>query len=283
MKPAPFDMVRPNTIDEVLELLSEHKDVKLIAGGQSLVPLMNLRMATPSLLVDLNRVEKLSGINLDADGLRIGAMVRQNDLLSDPLISLHAPLLARATTNVGHVQTRNRGTLGGSLAHADPAAELPLAIVTLDAILVAASKRGIRLISGSSFFVDVFTTDLAADELLTEIRVSLSPHSDTRVAFKEYAVRHGDFAIASAAAQLKSYQHGPQLRAALGGVAPTPVFCQRLSSQFSRELSDSALQKLIAEEITLLDPQSDLQASSDHRRRLAGLALTECLQQVLAS
>ena len=140
MKPAPFDMVRPDTIEEVLNFLSEKENAKLLAGGQSLVPLMNLRMSTPSLLIDLNRVIGLSGVELHTDSLRIGAMTRQATLLSDALVSKHAPLLREAAANVGHVQTRNRGTLGGSLAHADPAAELPLAVLTLDVTLVAMSS-----------------------------------------------------------------------------------------------------------------------------------------------
>ena len=283
MKPAPFDMVRPDTIDEVLDVLSRHEDVKVLAGGQSLVPLMNLRMVTPSVLVDLNRVQGLSGIDVDADHLRIGAMVRQKDLLADPLISLHAPLLARATANVGHVQTRNRGTLGGSLAHADPSAELPLAIVALDAVLVAASPRGTRPIPGSSFFVDVLTTDLAPDEIVTEIRIPLGSQSGTRVAFHEFAARHGDFAIAAAAVQLVSERDDVAVRAVLGGVAPVPIVCESLSRHIGgTEFDPNALQALIAEEVRLLDPPSDIQASSDHRRKLAGLALSECLQQVLA-
>ena len=281
MKPAPFDMVRPDTIDEVLDVLSRHEDVKVLAGGQSLVPLMNLRMVTPSVLVDLNRVQGLSGIEVDTDHLRIGAMFRQKDLLADPLVSAHAPLLARATAHVGHVQTRSRGTLGGSLAHADPSAELPLAIVAMDAVLVAASPRGTRPIPGSSFFVDVLTTDLAPDEIVTEIRIPLGSQSGTRVAFHEFAARHGDFAIAAAAVQLVRQQDDVAVRAVLGGVAPVPIFCESLSRHIGgTEFDPNTLQALIAEEVRLLDPPSDLQASSDHRRKLAELALSECLQQV---
>ena len=281
MKPAPFDMVRPDTIDEVLDVLSRHEDVKVLAGGQSLVPLMNLRMVTPSVLVDLNKVQGLSEIEVDTDHLRIGAMVRQKDLLADLLVSAHAPLLARATAHVGHVQTRSRGTLGGSLAHADPSAELPLAIVALDAVLVAASPRGTRPIPGSSFFVDVFTTDLAPDEIVTEIRIPLGSQSGTRVAFHEFAARHGDFAIAAAAVNLVRHQDDVVVKAVLGGVAPVPIFCENLSRHISgTEFDPDALQALIAEEGRLLDPPSDLQASSDHRRKLAELALSECLQQV---
>ena len=281
MKPAPFDMVRPDTIDEVLDVLSRHEDVKVLAGGQSLVPLMNLRMVTPSVLVDLNRVQGLSGIEVNADHLRIGAMFRQKDLLADPLVSAHAPLLARATAHVGHVQTRSRGTLGGSLAHADPSAELPLAIVALDAVLVAASPRGTRPIPGSSFFVDVLTTDLAPDEIVTEIRIPLGSQSGTRVAFHEFAARHGDFAIAAAAVKLVRQQDDVAVKAVLGGVAPVPIFCENLSRHIGgTEFDPNTLQALIAEEVRLLDPPSDLQASSDHRRKLAELALSECLQQV---
>jgi CO/xanthine dehydrogenase FAD-binding subunit len=283
MKPALFDMIRPDTVEEVLDALARNEDVNLLAGGQSLVPLMNLRMATPALLIDLNRVQSLSGIELEADCLRIGAMTRQSTLLMDSLIAMHASLLRVAAANVGHVQTRNRGTLGGSLAHADPAAELPVAIVALDATLVASSKRGTRQIPASSFFVDVFTTVLEPDELLTEIRIPLADQSRVRSAFREYAVRHGDFAIASAAVQ-RVHDRGVTLfRVALGGVATVPIYCANLSRRLSEGIANAdALQALIAEEVRHLSPMSDLQASANHRRRLGELALFECLQQVLA-
>jgi CO/xanthine dehydrogenase FAD-binding subunit len=262
MKPALFDMIRPDTVEEVLDALARNEDVNLLAGGQSLVPLMNLRMATPALLIDLNRVQSLSGIELEADCLRIGAMTRQSTLLMDSLIAMHASLLRVAAANVGHVQTRNRGTLGGSLAHADPAAELPVAIVALDATLVASSKRGTRQI---------------------EIRIPLADQSRVRSAFREYAVRHGDFAIASAAVQ-RVHDRGVTLfRVALGGVATVPIYCANLSRRLSEGIANAdALQALIAEEVRHLSPMSDLQASANHRRRLGELALFECLQQVLA-
>ena len=140
MKPAAFEMIRPQTVPEVLALLAENADAKLLAGGQSLVPVMNFRLAAPSLLIDLNRVSSLFGIRLEGDRLQIGAMTRQAELLEHPLILRHAPLIAKAMPNVGHLQTRSRGTIGGSLAHADPSAELPLVMVALDATITLQSR-----------------------------------------------------------------------------------------------------------------------------------------------
>ncbi|MGH7003419.1 MAG: FAD binding domain-containing protein, partial [Alphaproteobacteria bacterium] len=153
MKPSPFDLHRPRTLEEVLDLLSRYgEEAKLIAGGQSLVPLMNLRMATPAVVVDLNLVAGLAGISSDGHALRIGAMTRQKHMITDPLVARGAPLLARAVSHVGHVQTRSRGTVGGSLAHADPSAELPLVMVTLGAEFVLRSMRGARSIAAREFF-----------------------------------------------------------------------------------------------------------------------------------
>ena len=192
MKPAPFEIERPTRLDDVLRLLAANTgDARVIAGGQSLVPLMNLRMATPSLLIDLNRVEALQGIRVDGPWLRIGAMTRQQRLLSDPLIAAHAPLLARALPHIGHVQTRNRGTIGGSLAHADPSAELPVCMVALGATLSVGSASGGRTIPAREFFTDILSTTLQPDEVLVEIAIPRAPPG-TRAWFIEFARRHGD-------------------------------------------------------------------------------------------
>ncbi len=281
MKPAPFEMARPRALTEVLDLLSSHSDAKLLAGGQSLVPLMNLRMATPEFLIDLGQVGGLTGISVANGELRIGAMARQKDLFDHPLVELHAPLVAAAMPYVGHVQTRNRGTAGGSVAHADPAAELPLVVTALNGTLIAQSKRGVREIPGHEFFVDALTTALDSDELLTEIRLPSAPKG-ARVAFWEFARRHGDFAIASAAVQLSRLDHGIELKAALGGVGSRPHVCRELSEAFAAGTPGSdRVAKLIEHEIALLQPQSDLQASAEYRRHLARVSLTKCLQQVV--
>jgi carbon-monoxide dehydrogenase medium subunit len=182
VKPSYFEMARPGELNEVLDLLAAHTDAKVLAGGQSLVPMMNLRLVQPEFLIDLSRVDGLSEISVADGELRIGAMVRQKALLGNPLIERHAPLIAAAMPHVGHLQTRNRGTVGGSIAHADPAAELPLVVAALDGALVVQSRRGARKIPANAFFMDALTTALEADELLTEIRLP-SPRIGVRVAF----------------------------------------------------------------------------------------------------
>ncbi len=282
MKPPPFALVRPRSVPEALEALASDPEAKLIAGGQSLVPLLNLRMTAPSLLVDLNGIDGLADVILVDNELRIGAMTRHKDLLVHPLIATAAPLIAAAMPHVGHVQTRNRGTIGGSLAHADPAAELPLAIAALDGVLVAISRRGSRHIRAGDFFADALTTALEADEMLVEVRLPAAVPG-TRVAFREFSRRHGDFAIAAAAVQAASAGDAMVVKAALGGVAPVPHVCRELAAGFAEGTPDpDRLAQLIAHEISLLDPQTDLQASGAYRRHLAHLALTEALQKVLA-
>jgi CO/xanthine dehydrogenase FAD-binding subunit len=278
VKPSYFEMARPSALTEVLDLLASRADAKVLAGGQSLVPMMNLRLVQPEFLIDLSRVGGLSDISLAEGELRIGAMVRQKALLGDPLIERHAPLIAATMPYVGHVQTRNRGTVGGSIAHADPAAELPLVVAALNGTLVVQSRRGARKIPADAFFIDALTTALKADELLMEIRLP-SARTGVRVAFREFARRHGDFAIASACVQLSS----GELMAALGGVGGRPHICRDLSEAFSRGVPNpDRITTLIEHEVGLLQPQADVQAGAEYRRHLAALALAKCLQQVMS-
>lgn len=175
MKPMPFELHRPSDMQTVLALLNEHgSDARLIAGGQSLVPMMNLRLVSFEHLIDLNSVTDLSGVELQGEVLRIGAMTRQQSLLREPLLARHAPLLAAALPHIGHLQTRSRGTVGGSLAHADPSAELPLCMVTLGARVKLASTGGDRELQAREFFQGVLSTDMAPDEVITAIDVPIA-------------------------------------------------------------------------------------------------------------
>ncbi len=282
MKPSQFEFERPTRIEEVLALLEQHgPEARVIAGGQSLVPLMNLRMVAPAVLVDLNRVEGLAGITLEGRTLRIGAMTRQHLLLTDPLVAAHAPLLTRAMPHVGHVQTRNRGTVGGSLSHADPSAELPVSMVALDATMRVRSVNGERAIPARAFFEDILTTGLQPGELLVAIEVPAAPRG-TRVAFHEFARRHGDFAIASCAAQFTLDNGEGRLDVALGGVANVPHYCAGLCDTLTRAGFDrSAIEKAVAREAAALSPMQDLHADAALRRQLARVALTDCLKEVL--
>lgn len=209
MKPAPFEYRRARSVEEAVALLGD--DAKVLAGGQSLVPLLNMRVVRPSLLVDVNRVPELQAVHANGS-LRVGSAVRQ----ADPRLAEH-PLLAECLPHVGHTATRNRGTVCGSIAHADAAAELPLALTVLGGSVVAASPRGRREIPAEDFFVTHFTTVLAPDELVVE---TVWPHeAGWRYAFEELAQRHGDFALCSAAALAR----GDELRVALGAVVDRPT------------------------------------------------------------
>src|SRR5438067_10291780 len=206
MKPAAFDYIRVDSLDEALEVLADPDlDAKVLAGGQSLIPMMNMRLAAPKTLLDVNGLAELRAIQPHArDGretLRIGALVRQRELEREIAVDVRARLIYAALTHIGHPQTRNQGTIGGSIAHADPSAELPLVFLTLGGTATARSARGERQIPAEEFFLSVFTTALAAEELLTAVQLAL-PAEQEGVAFAEFRRRHGDFVLIAAACVL---------------------------------------------------------------------------------
>jgi len=216
VKPAPFEYAAPRTVDEALGLLDE--DAKVLAGGQSLVPVMNFRLARPGRLVDVNRVDGLAHIRKRGGALHIGALTRHATLERSEVVAAGWPLLRQAVRHVGHPQIRTRGTIGGSCAHADPTAELPVALGALDARFHIRSRAGARVIPADEFFVTRLTTALRDDELLVEIEVP-APPAGARTAFAEYARTHGDWAIAGAAVVLAP----GHAAIALLGAGPTPV------------------------------------------------------------
>jgi CO/xanthine dehydrogenase FAD-binding subunit len=219
VKPAAFAYDDPQDLDEVLELLArEDEDVKVLAGGQSLVPLLNFRLARPDRLVDLNRVAELAYLRVEGDVLRIGALARHVDLEHSAEVAAGWPLLAEAVRYVGHAQIRTRGTVCGSVAHADPSAELPVALLALDARFHVRSLRGARTLRGEELFLGFLTTALEPDELLVEIDVP-APPAESRSAFVEHARTHGDFALGGAAALVGS----GEVRLALLGAGPVPL------------------------------------------------------------
>jgi CO/xanthine dehydrogenase FAD-binding subunit len=280
VKPCAFEMIRPRSVAEALELLERHgEDARLIAGGQSLVPMMNLRIATPAILIDLNTVDALSGVRRDCDVIRIGAMTRQQSLLESELIRRHVPLMAEAARYIGHYSIRSRGTVGGSLANADPSSELALVAVTLGADLTISSALRTRTVAARDFFVDALKTALEPDEILVELAVPVAFEGST-VAFHEHARRHGDFAIASAAAQL-SRQEGV-LWVGLGAVGPTPVACGRIQDAFRKGSLLDKLDDLIAAEIADVDAISDAHTSADYRRKLAAVCLADCVNGLIS-
>ena len=273
MKPAAFDYFAPKSIDEALALLREYGyAAKPLAGGQSLVPTMNFRLSQPGVLIDLNGIDELFFIREADDGLRIGAMTRQRTVERSPLIQRRAPLIHETMPHIAHPQIRNRGTFGGSLAHADPASELPVLAVTLDARLRVQSSRSERWVDARDFYVDLFATDLQPDELLVEIAVPDLPPR-TGWAFDEVARRHGDYAMAGAAATVTLAADGSIVAARLVylsvGDYPTQAF--QAEAALIGEQPTSAAIRAAAEIAAAQDiaPGSDIHASAAYRRHLA--------------
>lgn len=224
MKPAAFTYHCPSSVDEALQLLGSHDNARLLAGGQSLVPMLNFRLASPDHLIDLNRIPALRGIREESDAVVFGAMTRQRDIEFSPVIAARLPLMAEAVLQLGHRQTRNRGTIGGSLCHLDPSAELPTVCTAMDAELEVAGPAGRRTLSMGEFAQGMMTTALDAGDMLTAVRIR--PWTG-RVghAFVEFARRHGDFAVASSAILIALDDSGTITRASvtLGGVCPVPL------------------------------------------------------------
>jgi CO/xanthine dehydrogenase FAD-binding subunit len=282
MKAAPFDYIRPESLDQALEALTQNgPDAKLIAGGMSLVPMMAMRLARPSLLVDVNRLDILRGISIGPNTVAIGAITRQRDLQESATLREAVPLISAALHWVGHVQTRNRGTLGGSLVHADPSAELPLAALMLDArIHLRSQVDGERQIGASEFFIAPMFTATGETECVTKIEFPVWEGPGVACAFEETAIRHGDFAIASAACQLQLDGAGVCRRAAigLGGMAGTPLAFPELAAALVGRRIDAGLAKDVAQAaVERSEPGNDLQADADYRRHLATVLLTRVI------
>jgi carbon-monoxide dehydrogenase medium subunit len=272
VKPPPFDYSAPETLDEALTLLREvGDDARPLAGGQSLIPLLSLRLARPSHLIDLAHVHELSGVQADDGTLVLGSMLRERAAERDEQVRNWAPLLALALPLIGHPAIRSRGTIGGSLAHADPAAELPAVALILDADLVARSAaRGERTIPASEFFTGFFSTALEPDEVLTGIRIPRLP-THTGCAFEEVARRHGDFAMVGAAAVVR-VEDGriSEARVALTGVSDVPVRAPDAEAVLvGSPPTDDALSEAAEQTAKTLSPPSDLHGSSAYRRQLA--------------
>ena len=290
MKPAQFEYNDPRTVDEALDLLALHGDeCKVLAGGQSLVPLMNFRLARPARLIDINGIDTLSYIRRDSGRLVIGAMTRHTHLEHSEEVAERWPLLTEAIGWVGHGQIRNRGTIGGSVAHADPAAELPAAFAALDASFEIRSKRGSRNLSWKEFFVSEFTTALAPDELVTAVEVPAQDAS-TGAAFVEYARRHGDFALGGAAVTVKVSRDGrcESATIALLSAGPAPVRAEAAELQLQgAKFDESTIRAASVEAVRGLRPTSDLHGSSEYRisllRTMTERALTKAAQRARSS
>ena len=265
MKPAPFEYCRPETLDEALALLSEFGDEALVmAGGLSLGALLNMRMVRPEVVVDINGLETLAQIERVKDDIRIGALVRQADVLVSAECSVALPLLIAGLHNVGHYQTRSRGTLGGSVAHADPSAETSLCLATLDGEVELSSKRGVRRIAANEFFEGALTTAREGDEMVTALYWPILGEG-TGIGFEEINERRGDFAIVAAAAWARREGGAFRCGLGLGGVEDCRVVQLESTEGTTEEIAERMANQLISD----LEPLDDRRASAEYRRHLA--------------
>jgi len=283
MKPPSFDYHAPASAAEALELLGRYgADARLLAGGQSLVPLLNFRLSAPAVIVDLNRAAELAYVKEENGRVRIGAMTRQRAVEFSPLVKSRLPLLAEATRWVGHLPTRTRGTLGGSLAHSDPAAEYPAVAAALDAELVVRSAAGERVIRAAEFFVGFMTTAVQPGEMLVEVRMApQAPNAGW--AFEEFSRRHGDFAIVGVAATVAI--EGDRCRAArlaACGAGPTAIRL-RGAEEIMEEggVGDRYIDDAAARAAEIVDPSADLHASTEYRRHLTRVLTRRALKRAV--
>lgn len=286
MKVAAFEYLKPASIEQAIELLANSGDsAKVLAGGQTLIPMMAFRMAQPTALIDLNGIDGLNYITEDGETLRIGAMTRHRDVERSELVGLHCPLLAQAILLVAHPVIRNRGTAGGSLSHADPAAEWPTVAMALGAEMVLRSKRGTRSVPARGFFTSLLTTALMPDEILLEIRLP-KIRRGAAAAFLEVNRRHGDFALVSVAMQIAVSTSGEvdEVTLALGGVDNVPVDAgPSAQMMMGRKLDEVCFQDVARAVAHSLSPSDDIHASADYRRDVAEGLIVRALTVLSAS
>lgn len=281
MKPAPFTYFAPRSVSEGLALLREYGDgAKILAGGQSLVPLMNFRLVRPQNLIDINGLGELASLALSDRGVTAGALVRQREVERSSEVARRLPILTEAIRFVGHPAIRNRGTIGGSLVHADPAAELPIVALALDAEFQLESARGSRSLNAREFYLGYFTTAIASDELLVRIYLP-SPPAGTGWCFTEIARRQGDFAIVAVAVLLGLNGDGTVAfaRIALGGIGPVSIRAQTAEeSLLGERLSETLFREAAKAAATGLEPQNDIHASAAYRRHVAEVLVRRALE-----
>ncbi len=283
MKAAPFEYVRAASVGEACELLARHGDTaKILAGGQSLVPMMAMRLLRPAWLLDINEIPALKFVAIEKNAARTGTCTRQCVVERDQALAARVPLLAQALAWVGHLQTRNRGTVGGSLAHADPSAELPLVAQVLGARIALRSAKSTRTIHAEDFFVSPMATAAQPDECLEEIHWPIWPERRTGSAFTEISVRHGDFAMVAAAAQIALDGDGRCTRAALGlgGVGGTPLAFPKIAERLvGTKLEDGAVHDAAEAAAAATQPGADLHATAEYRRHLARVLAVRVLRE----
>ncbi len=283
MKPAPFTYHDPRSVSDATALLAKHDNARVLAGGQSLMPMMNFRYAMPDHLIDLNKVSELSYIRVDNGALKIGAMTRQREIEFSADIGQHCPLLHAALAHVGHRQTRNRGTLGGSLCHLDPSAELANMAALFGATMHVASQRGTRDITFADFAAGYMTTSLEPDELLAGVTLSL-PQKTQGHAFVEFARRHGDFAIVACSVLMTLDAQGDISDAAiaLSGLSHAPIRPTAIETALRGQKPDAATFKAAAAEAEKIDAITDAYVTTAYRQHLARVLTHRALEQAAA-
>jgi aerobic carbon-monoxide dehydrogenase medium subunit len=282
MKAAAFAYARATSIENALQLLAAHGEAaKVLAGGQSLMPAMNLRLISPELIVDIDALSELRGIAVQGSVLRIGALTRHVDLLRSSEIARHAPLLAEAVAHVAHPAIRNRGTIGGSLAHADPAAELPACMLVLEATIVTLGKHGERRIAAADFFSGIFATALGADELLVAVEMPIARRNSSHF-FHEFARRHGDYAIAGLVAQaIVADDRFGDLRLAYFALGDRPALANAASRLVHVTVTPALVKEVSTALVQELNPHEDQQASSAMRQHFARVLFVRAVAALL--
>ena len=279
MFPSKFDYHRPSSVQEAVQILSDNPDAKVLAGGHSLIPVMKLRLATPSALVDIGRIEALQGISRANGSLRIGACVTYNEIASSDVVQDAAPLLAEAAGQIGDRQVRYRGTIGGNLSHADPASDLPAAALALGATLHVAGPSGSRSVSASEFFVDLMMTALQADEILTGVEISVAS-AGTGSAYVKFEHPASGYALCGAAAVVTRGAGGSCTGASLcfNGVSATAVDAAAVASSLvGSDLSDGAIESAVSN-LSIPDAAGDMFASASYRQELAKVIGAQALR-----
>jgi carbon-monoxide dehydrogenase medium subunit len=275
VKPAPFAYQKARSLEEAVALLGEYADARLLAGGQSLMATLNMRLSAPSLLIDINGIGGLDGISQKGRMVEIGALARHAQAERSDIVAQHAPLIARAMPYIGHPAIRNRGTLGGSIAFADPAAELPACLLALDGEIDAVGPKGKRTIKAGEYFKGLYETALGTGDILTAIRVPMAD-KNARHGFAELARRHGDYAIVGLAASANADGKGlKEVRLAYFGVDSTPLRAKKSEEALTKGDVDAAVAALD------LDPSDDIQATGAVKKHLAGVLLRRVAAQLM--
>jgi len=275
MKPCAFEYFTPSTVKEALQLLKSQGDgAKILAGGQSLVAMMNFRAARPTALVDINNIKELDYLKEEGNEIAIGAITRERTVEASPLIKEKSPILARAISHIGHLPIRFRGTIGGSLVHADPTAEIPIVSVAMGAKMKIAGLSGERIVNASDFFLTYLTSALGEEEMLVEVRIPTFPQKSTAWSYVDISRRHGDFAIVAVASILSIDGDGVcrEARIALGGVAPTPVRVKDAEEVLAgQKITDKLIEEaaIKAAESKDVSPDSDYHATAEYRKAMA--------------